>query len=42
MHRHVVTTRDIDALQIPDGSRVMLDEGTPVASPRRWAAASRS
>ena len=30
MHRHVVTTRDIDALQIPDGSRVMLDEGTPV------------
>ena len=30
MHRHVVTTRDIDALQIPDGSRVVLDEGTPV------------
>jgi probable FeS assembly SUF system protein SufT len=30
MHRHVVTTRDIEALQIPDGSRVVLDEGTPV------------
>ena len=30
MHRHVVTTRDIDALQIPDGSRVLLNEGTPV------------
>jgi probable FeS assembly SUF system protein SufT len=30
MHRHVVTTRDIDALQIPDGTRVLLNEGTPV------------
>jgi len=30
MHRHVVTMRDIDALQIPDGTRVLLDEGTPV------------
>jgi probable FeS assembly SUF system protein SufT len=30
MHRHIVTTRDIDALQIPDGTRVLLDEGTPV------------
>jgi probable FeS assembly SUF system protein SufT len=30
MHRHVVTQRDIEALQIPDGTRVMLDEGTPV------------
>jgi len=30
MHRHVVTMRDIDALQIPDGTSVMLDEGTPV------------
>jgi probable FeS assembly SUF system protein SufT len=30
MHRHVVTQRDIQALQIPDGTRVQLDEGTPV------------
>jgi probable FeS assembly SUF system protein SufT len=30
MHRHVVTTRDIDALQIPDGTKVLLNEGTPV------------
>jgi probable FeS assembly SUF system protein SufT len=30
MHRHVVTTRDIDTLQIPDGTRVLLNEGTPV------------
>jgi probable FeS assembly SUF system protein SufT len=30
MHRHVVTQRDIEALQIPDGTRVVLDEGTPV------------
>ncbi|HEX2466094.1 MAG TPA: putative Fe-S cluster assembly protein SufT [Thermoanaerobaculia bacterium] len=30
MHRHVVTTRDINALQIPDGNRVLLNEGTPV------------
>jgi probable FeS assembly SUF system protein SufT len=30
MHRHVVTQRDLEALQIPDGTRVVLDEGTPV------------
>ena len=30
MHKHTVTQRDIDALQIPDGTRVLLDEGTPV------------
>jgi probable FeS assembly SUF system protein SufT len=30
MHRHVVTQRDVEALQIPDGSRVVLDQGTPV------------
>jgi probable FeS assembly SUF system protein SufT len=30
MHRHVVTRRDVEALQIPDGTRVVLDEGTPV------------
>jgi probable FeS assembly SUF system protein SufT len=30
MHRHVVTKRDLEALQIPDGTRVVLDEGTPV------------
>jgi probable FeS assembly SUF system protein SufT len=30
MHRHVVIKRDVDALQIPDGTRVRLEEGTPV------------
>jgi probable FeS assembly SUF system protein SufT len=30
MHRHVVTARDTEAVQIPDGTRVILDEGTPV------------
>ena len=30
MHRHVVTKRDVEALQIPDGTRVTLDQGTPV------------
>ena len=30
MHQHVVLTRDVDAIQIPEGLAVLLNEGTPV------------
>ncbi len=30
MHQQVIVNRDVEAIQIPDGHPVLLNEGTPV------------